>query len=144
MHDIFLAEHAEGHGLDGIRFLKFHRLVDPADEHAVTLVNQQLRKAFNHFLGAAQLIEQMPEAQALQTIAKTSLDCEFLHPKANGNHRLFGLLMTNLLLAKAGLPLAVIDDPNLSDGASYEQVADMIQEAMVTAKGWLKKPTAAA
>lgn len=134
--DLFEAEEARGDTLPAITAIKFSRQANHDEAGNVLAYEKTLRPILEKILSAAENIADLPDEEAVTLIATTYLDCEFLHPKPNGNYRLFGLLMLNLLLAKAALPFSVIDDPNVSDGASVEEVAGMIRAGMETCRQW--------
>lgn len=141
VEDILVAEIAEGlEHPDANLFVYFRRHLHTKEPPDATESKEarveEFRKILLGFLAGTDDIAVKPAREAVETIAQCYLDCEFLHPLSNGNYRLFGLLMVNVLLAKAGLPPTVIDNPNLSDGSSRDEVADMILAGQETLKQW--------
>lgn len=130
----------DDHFFGGNVFIQFRREMRHSDAPSSQARQEERIKAIRARLSATlakvdDLGSKTPQ-QAVLAIAQCYLDCEFLHPLQNGNYRLFGLLLVNLLLARRGLPLAVIEDPNTSDGASYEEVAQMIVAGQARMAQW--------
>lgn len=124
-----------------INFCRAYESPDPArksDDREQRI--GELRAVLDGMLAATDDIARQKPRQAIETIAQCYLDCEFLHPMPNGNFRLFGLLMVNFLLARAGLSMSVIGNPNLSDGSSREEVVQMILDGQAKMRTWCEAP----
>lgn len=65
---------------------------------------------------------------------------ERLHPFKDGNCRTFAVFLMNHLLLQAGQPMTMLDNPNLIDGFSREQVVVKVREGQQRVAGWSNEP----
>lgn len=72
------------------------------------------------------------DEQRLAHIVDLCQKLERLHPFPDGNCRTFGILLLNNLLVRNGLPLTMLNDPNILDGWSRQEVIDEVKS------GWAR------
>ncbi|MGI4848313.1 MAG: hypothetical protein ACRYGK_09275 [Janthinobacterium lividum] len=140
--EIFALEDQMSQSPHGMREGVFQRVTD-FPQVLMPQYNKFLRTVVEQIVEQGETIPQDSADEATRKIARLCLDCKFMVPKVNRNYRFFCLLTMNLLLANAGLPLAVLDDPLFSLGSSYDEFAGRMQDAMETARSWKKQPALA-
>ncbi|MBF7143943.1 MULTISPECIES: Fic family protein [Pseudomonas] len=75
--------------------------------------------------------------QTLENIVQLCQELERLHPFGDGNCRTFGVLLMNHLLTRHGLPLTMMDDPNVLDGYLLSECVTKVKEGQERVKQWI-------
>lgn len=106
------------------------------------LSTENMRRAIQHFI--LQFKERCREdplkTNRLRHIAELCQSLEQLHPFPDGNCRVFGVILLNHLLAREGLPLSMLEDPNILDGWSLDEVVEQIEKGQQRVAEWTSAP----
>lgn len=88
-----------------------------------------LAKHMDHFIDdyEKKMSQCKSEDARLENIVDLCQKLERLHPFSDGNARSFAILTLNHLLARNGMPLTMLSDPNILDGWSRAQVVEQVK-----------------
>jgi prophage maintenance system killer protein len=76
--------------------------------------------------------------EKLHHIVRLCQQLERLHPFGDGNCRTFGILLINNLLTRNGLPLTMMEDPNLLDAYSLAECVAKVREGQAQVQQWAR------
>ncbi|MBF7145038.1 MULTISPECIES: hypothetical protein [Pseudomonas] len=108
----------------------------PIPQRTLTLLVDEFIQAYHTHMRDA------PE-QSVRHMVELCQSLERLHPYADRNCRTFGLLLLNNLLVRHGLPMTMLDDPNVLDGFSLDECVAKVEEGQARVQQWCRpKPMA--
>lgn len=99
---------------------------------------QSLDSGIGHFLGLyARRCQADPQGKnQVRHITELCQNLEQFHPFPDGNCRSFGIILLNHLLARHGLPLSMLEDPNWFDGWSLDELVAKVKEGQQRVAEW--------
>lgn len=99
---------------------------------------QIMKKAIQHYLAIfSSRCQADPQGKnTTRHIAELCQSLEQLHPFPDGNCRTFGVILLNHLLVRHGLPMSMLDDPNILDGWSLDEVVKEIKKGQKNVAEW--------
>lgn len=102
---------------------------------------EHMEKLVTHFLAEFQkhIGESHNDSDKLHCIVELCQTLERLHPFADGNCRTFCILLLNNLLTRYGLPMTMVDNPNLFDGWSVSETVEKVIEGQQRVAAWMDR-----